>query len=123
MVSRGISSRPSSRCWPKGPAYGWGLHERLGELFPFPENIPDLSTVYRVLGRLEKQGAIHSQWVSGDGAGRKLFELTHEGHDLPGFWINQFEKEQVGMAHFLSVAKTTFKARPRKQKRSGGRAG
>jgi len=85
----------------QGPAHGYDLNERLPELFPLPDSLPDTSTVYRALGDLEAQGALRSSWEGGSGGGRKVYELTEAGHDLLAFWVQRFEMEQAGVARFL----------------------
>jgi DNA-binding PadR family transcriptional regulator len=87
----------------EGPAHGYDLNDRLGGLFPLPDSLPDVSTVYRALSDLEGQGAIRSAWADGAGGGRKVYELTEAGHDLLGFWVERFEEEQAGVARFLAA--------------------
>ena len=95
------------------PGHGYDLNERLARLFPLPESLPDVSTVYRALGELEGQGAIRSSWADGAGGGRKVYELTDAGDDLLGFWIERFQKEQAGIARFLDVVRETIQSRTR----------
>ena len=83
------------------PAHGYELNERLGEVFPVPTQLPDVSTIYRALADLEAQGAVTSTWAAGDGGGRKIHELTEVGRDLLGFWAARFEEEQTGLRRFL----------------------
>jgi len=103
----------------EGPAHGYDLNERLAGVFPLPESLPDVSTVYRALADLEGQGAIRSSWAGGDGGGRKVYELTEAGDELLAFWIERFEEEQAGVARFLGVARRTVKARARHRRKSG----
>jgi len=42
-----------------GPAHGYDLNERLAELFPLPDSLPDVSTVYRALDFLVRLGLAH----------------------------------------------------------------
>ena len=97
----------------EGPGHGYDLNERLATLFPLPDSLPDVSTVYRALGELEGQGAIRSSWADGAGGGRKVYELTEAGHDLLGFWVERFEEEQAGVARFLDVVRETIRSRCR----------
>lgn len=106
----------------EGPAHGYELNERMGGLFPLQENLPDVSTVYRVLADLEGQGAIRSAWAEGAGGGRKVYELTDVGDELLGFWIDRFEEEQAGVARFLEVVRATVQSRTQAKKpKSAGR--
>ena len=95
----------------EGPAHGYDLNERLAGLFPLPDSLPDVSTVYRALGDLEGQGAIRSEWAAGAGGGRKVYELTEAGDDLLGFWVERFEEELVGVARFLDTVREAVRSR------------
>ena len=105
----------------EGPAHGYDLNERLAGLFPLPDSLPDVSTVYRALSELEGQGAIRSAWADGAGGGRKVYELTDVGDELLGFWVARFEEEQVGVARFLDVVRGSVKARARQTGRPRAR--
>jgi len=83
------------------PAHGHELNQRLREVFPVPEQLPDVSTIYRSLAELEAQGAVTSTWTAGDGGGRKVHELTEVGQDLLTFWAARFQEEQAGLVRFL----------------------
>jgi len=100
----------------EGPAHGYDLNERMPTLFPLPDSLPDVSTIYRVLADLEAQGAIRASWASGAGGGRKVYELTEVGEELLSFWIRRFEEEQVGVARFLERVNVVGRAR-----RAGGK--
>jgi PadR family transcriptional regulator PadR len=81
--------------------HGHELNLRLAEVFPLPGLVPDVSTVYRALADLEGQGAVRGRWGPGDGAGRKVYELTSVGWDLLDFWEQRFQAEREGLAGFL----------------------
>jgi DNA-binding PadR family transcriptional regulator len=82
-------------------AHGWELSERLQEVFPLPQSLPDISTLYRALADLEAQGAVRSELAPGDGGGRKVYELTEVGWDLITFWEAQFKEERAGLVRLL----------------------
>jgi DNA-binding PadR family transcriptional regulator len=105
----------------EGPAHGYDLNERMAGVFPLPDSLPDVSTVYRVLGDLEGQGAIRSSWADGSGGGRKVYELTDAGDDLLQFWIDRFDEERAGVARFLTTVRKTVRARAAQRSRSGSR--
>jgi DNA-binding PadR family transcriptional regulator len=95
----------------QGPAHGYDLNERLAELFPLPDSLPDVSTVYRALADLEDQGAVRAAWADGEGGGRKVYDLTETGYELLTFWIERFEEEQVGVARFLDAVRAGVRTR------------
>jgi len=82
-------------------AHGYDLNERLQAVFPLPERLPELSTIYRSLADLEAQGAVRSTWTAGDGGGRKVLELTDIGRDLLASWVARFREEQAGLLRFV----------------------
>jgi DNA-binding PadR family transcriptional regulator len=96
------------------PAHGWELSERLGEVFPLPTRLPDVSTIYRALADLEAQGAVRSDLTPGEGGGRKVYELTPAGWDLFAFWEAQFKEEQTGLVRLLQHFERRRRQRPRK---------
>jgi PadR family transcriptional regulator, regulatory protein PadR len=81
--------------------HGYELAERLAGVFPLPELMPDLSSIYRVIAELEDQGAIRSTWTSGSGGGKKACELTDDGWRLLRFWEERLRAEQEGLARFF----------------------
>jgi PadR family transcriptional regulator PadR len=94
------------------PAHGWELSDRLGEVFPLPTRLPDVSTVYRALADLEAQGAVRSDLTPGEGGGRKVYELTEAGWDLFAFWEAQFKEEQTGLVRVLQRFERRRRQRP-----------
>lgn len=84
------------------PAHGHELNERLGEVFPLADQLPDISTIYRSLADLEAQGAVSAEWTPGDGGGRKVYQLTPAGKDLLVFWGQRFKEEQAGLQRLLA---------------------
>jgi DNA-binding PadR family transcriptional regulator len=83
------------------PGHGYELVERLTQLFPLPDLVPDLSSIYRVIADLEDQGAIRSRWTAGSGAGKKSCELTDDGWKLLHFWEERLRAEQERLARFF----------------------
>jgi PadR family transcriptional regulator PadR len=83
------------------PGHGYELAERLAEVFPLPDLMPDLSSIYRAIADLEDQGAIRSTWSAGSGGGRKACELTDDGWRLLRFWHDRLRAEQEGLARFF----------------------
>lgn len=107
----------------EGPAHGYDLNERMPTLFPLPDSLPDVSTIYRALADLEAQGGIRSSWADGAGGGRKVYELTEAGEEILSFWVKRFEEEQAGVARFLERMRATAQARREvaKRPRTGAR--
>jgi DNA-binding PadR family transcriptional regulator len=101
------------------PAHGWELSERLAEIFPLPNSLPDVSTIYRALADLEAQGAVRSELTPGDGGGRKVYELTDVGWDLFRFWEAQFKEEQTGLARLLDQFERTGRQQGGLRRRQG----
>lgn len=83
------------------PAHGYELMERVGEIFPRASALPDVSTLYRVLARLEADGAVSSRWEDGEGAGRKVYSLTEQGREVLAAWVATFRDEHQRLGRFL----------------------
>ena len=83
------------------PGHGYELAERLVEVFPLRDLVPDLSSIYRVIADLEDQGAIRAVWTAGSGGGKKACELTDDGWRLLKFWDERLHAEQEGLARFF----------------------
>lgn len=62
----------------EGPAYGYSIQQRLKEV---SGSMVDVSagTLYPVLHRMEKDGAIKARWEQSTGRPRKWYELTSAG--------------------------------------------
>lgn len=84
------------------PAHGYELMERLGEVFPRASALPDVSTLYRVLTFLEEEGAVSSRWEGGEGAGRRVYNLTEQGGEVLASWVAAFRDEHQRLGRFLS---------------------
>lgn len=66
----------------EGPIHGYGLIKAMEAATDRPGAWKE-GTVYPLLARLEKQGALRSRWgTSGPGARRKDYELTPHGLKL-----------------------------------------
>ncbi len=67
----------------EGPQHGYALLEALQERGLLPGKA-DVGNLYRGLRRLEKAGAVTSEWVrqSGPGPSRRLYHITQQGRLL-----------------------------------------
>ena len=67
----------------EGPQHGYALLEALQARGYLPGKA-DVGNLYRGLRRLEKSGAVTSQWVrqSGPGPSRRTYEITDQGRQL-----------------------------------------
>lgn len=67
----------------EGPQHGYALLEALQERGYLPGKA-DVGNLYRGLRRLEKSGAVTSEWVrqSGPGPSRRTYQITEQGRQL-----------------------------------------
>ena len=67
----------------EGPQHGYALLEALQARGYLPGKA-DVGNLYRGLRRLEKSGAVTSEWVrqSGPGPSRRTYEITDQGRQL-----------------------------------------
>jgi PadR family transcriptional regulator, regulatory protein PadR len=67
--------------------YGYGLIEQLVS-FGFSEADLNVSTLYRTLRKMEKEGLVTSQWeAGGQGPKRRVYEITTDGKSELDQWI------------------------------------
>ena len=67
--------------------YGYGLVEQLAS-FGFSEDDLNVSTLYRTLRKMEKEGLVTSSWEEGgQGPKRRVYEITVNGKNELDQWI------------------------------------
>lgn len=67
--------------------YGYGLIEQL-EYFGFPAEDLNISTLYRTLRKMEKEGMVTSEWeAGGQGPKRRIYVITEDGKKDLDQWI------------------------------------
>ena len=67
--------------------YGYGLVEQLAS-FGFSEDDLNVSTLYRTLRKMEKEGLVTSLWEEGgQGPKRRVYEITMNGKNELDQWI------------------------------------
>lgn len=67
--------------------YGYGLIEQLS-FFGFSEKDLNVSTLYRTLRKMEKEGLVTSSWEEGvQGPKRRVYEITDDGRNELEQWI------------------------------------
>ena len=67
--------------------YGYGLVEQLSS-FGFSEEDLNVSTLYRTLRKMEKEGFVTSIWEEGgQGPKRRVYEITLNGKNELDQWI------------------------------------
>ena len=67
--------------------YGYGLIEQLAS-FGFSETDLNLSSMYRTLRKMEKEGLVTSLWEdSGQGPRKRVYEITIDGKNELDQWI------------------------------------
>lgn len=67
--------------------YGYGLVEQLAS-FGFSDDDLNVSTLYRTLRKMEKEGLVTSLWEEGgQGPKRRVYEITISGKNELNQWI------------------------------------
>lgn len=71
--------------------YGYGLIEQL-EYFGFSHEELNVSTLYRTLRKMEKEGLVTSLWEEGvQGPRRRVYEITEGGKKTLEQWVKILE--------------------------------
>ncbi len=82
--------------------HGYRLVERVAQELP-EEMVPDPAVLYRMLRRLEAEGAVGSRLESGErGPARKVYALTEAGQECLSEWKDKAEKRLTLLRRFLT---------------------
>lgn len=82
-------------------AHGYELLEGLRNLF-FQKEALDPSLVYRSLRKMEEDGLILSEWVTGGpGPARRVYTITGEGEAALSSWAEHIRKQLQRFETFL----------------------
>lgn len=93
--------------------YGYGLIEQLTS-FGFSEDDLNVSTLYRTLRKMEKEGLVTSLWEGGgQGPKRRVYEITENGKRNLEQWIKILEirKARIEKLILKYEDKTKFERR------------
>ena len=89
-------------------SHGYELVDKLPEA-GFLSSMPDPATVYRVLHRLEEDGAVESKWdTSGAGPAKKVYSITPQGQDMLKAWGVTLREKKQSIEKFLKVLDKRF---------------
>ena len=70
-----------------GPAHGYQLAQRLGEMKMFDSQEPDHAGLYRALKQMKDEGLLTSTWdLAGTGPAKRVFTITDDGAACLGQW-------------------------------------
>lgn len=85
----------------QGPAYGYEIATRFEDAgFDRPKG----GSLYPILTRLERDGAVVPTWVNGEsGPSRKYYELTPAGHELAASVATDWQSFSVGISQLLNL--------------------
>jgi poly-beta-hydroxybutyrate-responsive repressor len=87
----------------KSPAYGYELIQGLSS-FGFVEGQAPPGMIYRHLRDLEENGLVSSEWqTDGGGPAKRVYELTPEGEEVLGFWIDYMRKQADKLLNFVEM--------------------
>jgi DNA-binding PadR family transcriptional regulator len=86
-----------------GPAHGYDLLARLGDVFPRAGGLPDSGSCYRVLRALEREGAVTSSWETAKaGPAKRVYAITPKGRERLDAWSRAVEHDMRAMRRFLA---------------------
>ncbi|WP_373501522.1 PadR family transcriptional regulator [Desulfococcus sp.] len=85
------------------PSYGYELIQEISR-FGFMEGQVPPGMIYRHLRELEENGLLFSEWET-DGAGpaKRIYQLTAEGMEVLGFWIEYMKKQAEKLLQFVDM--------------------
>ena len=89
-----------------GPAHGYQLAQRLGEMKMFAGQQPDHAGLYRALKQMEDEGLLTSAWDLADsGPARRVFTLTPAGTACLGQWKKTLADYRDALDELLGLLK------------------
>jgi PadR family transcriptional regulator, regulatory protein PadR len=75
------------------PSYGYELIQNI-QRFGFVEGVAPPGMIYRHLRQMEEDGLVSSEWETmGVGPAKRIYQLTEEGKQMLGIWIEYIEKQ------------------------------
>jgi PadR family transcriptional regulator PadR len=87
--------------------HGYDLRARLRDLLP-QADLPDASSLYRLLRMIEAEGAVESTWdVPEAGAARRIYTLTDVGREQLALWSLELEQDIEALQRLLTAIQTT----------------
>ena len=90
----------------EGPAHGYRVAERIGEMPSFAGQKPDVSGIYRFLKSMEKKELVVGSWdLSESGPAKKCYEITPAGRRCLQEWIKTLEDHRKQITDLLRAAR------------------
>ena len=94
----------------EGPIHGYRLAERLGAMPSFAGHKPDASGVYRLLKIMEGRGLVVFSWdASKAGPAKRTYQITPEGQQCLGRWVQTLEEYRDRITSLLKTARNAAK--------------
>jgi poly-beta-hydroxybutyrate-responsive repressor len=91
------------------PSYGYELIHNIQE-FGFVEGEAPPGMIYRHLRQLESDGLVISEWETrGTGPAKRMYNLTSEGREVLGIWIEYLEKQISNLRNFVEMYRQSCK--------------
>lgn len=92
-------------------SYGYELIQEISQ-FGFIEGQVPPGMIYRHLRELEENGLLFSEWET-DGAGpaKRVYQLTAEGMEVLGYWIEYMENQAEKLLRFVEMYQKVMKQR------------
>jgi DNA-binding PadR family transcriptional regulator len=96
-----------------GPAHGYDLLARLGDVFPRAGGLPDSGSFYRVLRALESEGSVTSSWETAEaGPAKRVYAITPLGREQLDAWSVALERDVKAMRRFLAAYRKATGGKP-----------
>jgi len=89
------------------PSYGYELISVIPQ-FGFMEGQAPPGMIYRHLRDLEENGLVSSEWeTDGTGPAKRVYQLTNEGIQVLGYWIDYIQNLADKMLRFIETYQQT----------------
>ena len=90
----------------EGPAHGYRVAERIGDMASFGGQKPDVSGIYRFLKSMERKELVVGTWdLSESGPAKKCYQITPAGRQCLQEWIKTLEDYRKRITDLLRAAR------------------
>ena len=88
------------------PMHGYEVAQRIRKMPHLADEKPDMSGIYHLLKRMQKDGLLTSTWDTPQiGPARKIYQITPSGEECLHWWVNTLESYRQRITVLLRIAR------------------
>ena len=107
-----------------GPLHGYRIVASAAAIPTARGGRPDSTGIYRTLHAMQRRGLVVSAWdASGTGPARRTYELTDDGRECLGKWIETLARYRATIDALLGAARKAARGGARRKRKAAATAG